>query len=128
MDAQAQVAVTTTGTVPKAKAARAVFALQPLPYAENGLEPVISAKTLRPHYGKHYKGYVDTLNQLVAGTPFDDMSLKQIVLATAAEPEHAPIFHRRQVYPAGFARRGPSSISGFEADRVPGSGGLLRPW
>jgi Fe-Mn family superoxide dismutase len=93
MDAQTQVAVTTAGAVPKAKTARAVFALQPLPYAENGLEPVISAKTLRLHYGKHYKGYVDTLNQLVAGTPFADMSLKQIFLSTAAEPEHAPIFH-----------------------------------
>jgi superoxide dismutase, Fe-Mn family len=93
MDTQTQVAGSTVGAVPKVKAAGSAFALPPLPYAENALEPVISAKTLRLHYGKHYKGYVDFLNQLVAGTPFADMSLEQLVLATAGEPEHAPIFH-----------------------------------
>jgi Fe-Mn family superoxide dismutase len=93
MDTQTQVAGSTVGATPKVKAAATVFALPPLPYAENALEPVISAKTLRLHYGKHHKGYVDTLNQLVAGTPFADMSLKQLVLSTAREPEHAAIFH-----------------------------------
>ncbi len=29
--------------------------LPPLPYAENALEPVISAKTLSFHYGKHQR-------------------------------------------------------------------------
>jgi hypothetical protein len=76
-----------------ARRQRPSFALPPLPYAENALEPVISAKTLRLHYGKHNKGYVDTLNQLVAGTPFADMSLKQLVLSTAGNPAHAPIFN-----------------------------------
>ena len=93
MNALTQVAGNTVALVPKVKAAKAVFALPPLPYAESALEPVISTKTLQLHYGKHHRGYVDTLNQLVAGTPFADMSLKQIVLATAGEPEHAAIFH-----------------------------------
>ena len=93
MDTQTQVTGTSADAVPKAKAATTVFAMLPLPYAENGLEPVISAKTLRLHYGKHHKGYVDTLNQLVAGTPFADKSLKQLLLSTAREPEHAAIFH-----------------------------------
>jgi Fe-Mn family superoxide dismutase len=75
------------------QAAASVFTLPPLPYAENALEPVISAKTVRLHYGKHNRGYVDTLNQLVAGTPFVEMSLKQLVLATAGKPEHAAIFN-----------------------------------
>ncbi|MDP3430633.1 MAG: superoxide dismutase [Fe], partial [Desulfomicrobium sp.] len=44
-----------------------------LPYAENALEPIISAKTISFHYGKHHKGYVDTLKNLVAGTRFEDM-------------------------------------------------------
>ena len=92
MDAQTQAGM--TGVGPKVKqAAASVFALPPLPYAENALEPVISGKTVRLHYGKHNKGYVDTLNQLVAGTPFAEMSLRQLVLATAGKPEHAPIFN-----------------------------------
>jgi Fe-Mn family superoxide dismutase len=93
MDAQTQLA-DASGLGPKVtQGAASVFALPPLPYAENALEPVISAKTLRLHYGTHNKGYVDTLNQLVAGTPFADMSLKQLVLSTAGKPEHAPIFN-----------------------------------
>ena len=93
MDAQTQMAATTNAGPKVTQAVASVFALPPLPYAENALEPVISAKTLRLHYGKHNKGYVDTLNQLVAATPFADMSLKQLILSTAGKPEHAPIFN-----------------------------------
>ncbi len=39
-----------------------------LPYAESALEPVVSARTIGLHYGKHHKGYVDNLNKLIAGT------------------------------------------------------------
>ena len=41
------------------------FTLPPLPYQKNALEPYISEKTLSFHYGKHHKGYVDTLNTLM---------------------------------------------------------------
>src|ERR1700728_5497994 len=93
MDAQTHVRGT-SGVGPKVtQSATTASTLPPLPYAENALEPVISAKTVRLHYGKHNKGYVDTLNQLVAGTPFADMSLKELVLSTAGDPEHAPIFN-----------------------------------
>jgi superoxide dismutase, Fe-Mn family len=93
MDAQTHVRGT-SGVGPKVtQSATTAFTLPPLPYAENALEPVISAKTVRLHYGKHNKGYVDTLNQLVAGTPFADMSLKELVLSTAGKPAHAPIFN-----------------------------------
>jgi len=49
MNAQTQVAGNTVALVPKVKAAKVVFALPPLPYAESALEPVISTKTLRLH-------------------------------------------------------------------------------
>lgn len=58
------------------------FKLMPLPYEEDALEPVVSARTLQFHYHKHHKGYVDTLNSLVAGTRFADMKLDDIVRAT----------------------------------------------
>ncbi|AMD92838.1 hypothetical protein [Desulfomicrobium orale] len=51
--------------------------LPPLPYAENALEPVISARTVGFHYGKRHKGYVTNLNKLIAGTEYADMSLGQ---------------------------------------------------
>ena len=61
----------------------APFKLAPLPYDQSALEPVISAKTLSFHYGKHHQTYVDTLNKLVEGTAFADMTLEKIVAATA---------------------------------------------
>ena len=69
------------------------FVLPPLPYAEDALEPVISAETVRLHYHKHQQGYIDALNKLVAGTPFADMSLSQLVLATAGKGDHLSIFN-----------------------------------
>ena len=57
--------------------AKAPFSLPKLPYAEDALEPVISAKTISFHYGKHHKAYVDNLNELIAGTPYEEMSLEE---------------------------------------------------
>ncbi len=50
-----------------------------LPYPINALEPVISARTLEFHHGKHLQGYVDNLNKLIAGTEYEDLSLEDIV-------------------------------------------------
>jgi Fe-Mn family superoxide dismutase len=68
------------------------ISLPALPYQESALQPVISANTMGFHYGKHHKTYVDTLNKLIAGTEFADMSLEKIVKATASQPEHTAIF------------------------------------
>jgi Fe-Mn family superoxide dismutase len=93
MNIQTHSAPAPAGALPKIKSPAAIFALPPLPYADDALEPVISARTVQFHYSKHNKGYVDTLNELVAGTPYADLSLEQIVLSTAQEPAHAAIFH-----------------------------------
>ena len=69
------------------------FALPPLPYSEDALEPVISARTVAIHHGKHHKTYVDTLNELIADTPFETQSLEAIIKATTGEQEHAKIFN-----------------------------------
>ncbi len=71
----------------------AEYVLAPLPYADNALEPVISANTLSFHYGKHHKTYVDNLNKLVAGTDLSGKSLEQIITATAGQADKAGIFN-----------------------------------
>lgn len=53
--------------------------LPKLPYDPKGLEPVISARTIEFHYGKHHAGYVNNLNNLIVGTPYESMTLEQIV-------------------------------------------------
>ncbi|MHB1318541.1 MAG: superoxide dismutase [Anaerolineae bacterium] len=67
--------------------------LPPLPYAEDALEPVISATTIGFHYGKHHKGYVDNLNKLIGGTEYVDMALEEIIASTAGQPEQADIYN-----------------------------------
>jgi Fe-Mn family superoxide dismutase len=67
--------------------------LPPLPFADNALEPVISANTLSFHYGKHHKAYVDNLNKLIAGTEYADMPLEKIVAATAGKADKTAIFN-----------------------------------
>ncbi len=54
-------------------------ALPTLPYEKNALEPHISAETLEFHYGKHHQTYVTNLNNLIAGTEFEQLTLEEIV-------------------------------------------------
>ena len=53
--------------------------LPKLPYEMGALEPHISKTTLEFHYGKHHAGYVTNLNKLIAGTPFENKTLEEIV-------------------------------------------------
>ncbi len=53
--------------------------LPALPYDRTALEPHISGETIDYHYGKHHKAYVDKLNELIAGTEFADLPLKDII-------------------------------------------------
>jgi Fe-Mn family superoxide dismutase len=67
--------------------------LQPLPYGENDLDPVISGRTLSFHYGKHHKGYIDNLNKLIVNTQFAGMSLEEIIINTAGKTDKTSIFN-----------------------------------
>ena len=66
---------TTTDTAVQTK-----FTLAPLPYDYTALVPEISEETLRYHHDKHAAGYVDKLNELISGTPYEKMTLKEIIL------------------------------------------------
>lgn len=56
-----------------------------LPYADDALEPVISAETISFHYGKHHQAYVNKANELIAGTPHDSATVEDIVIATTKD-------------------------------------------
>lgn len=55
------------------------FTLPALKYDKTALEPTISAKTIEYHYGKHLQTYIDNLNKLIDGTPYQGKSLEEIV-------------------------------------------------
>ncbi|MEM9983376.1 MAG: superoxide dismutase, partial [Bacteroidota bacterium] len=55
------------------------FSQNPLPYAENALEPHIDQKTMNIHYGKHHAGYVKKLNDAVEGSDLANASIEDIL-------------------------------------------------
>jgi len=69
------------------------FELPSLPYADTALEPYYSAKTFSFHHGKHHKAYVDNLNKLLPGSPFENSSLEEIIQAVAGDATKAGFFN-----------------------------------
>ena len=69
------------------------FELPPLPFAKDALEPHMSARTFEFHHGKHHKAYVDTLNTLIPGTPWEKASLEDIIKGTHGDDKQAKIYN-----------------------------------
>jgi len=57
------------------------FELIDLPYADDALDPAVSAETLSYHHGKHHQAYIDKTNKAIEGTDHEDKSLKEVVAA-----------------------------------------------
>ncbi|HEY8351013.1 MAG TPA: superoxide dismutase [Sphingomonadales bacterium] len=99
------------------------FTLPDLPYAQNALEPHISAATLETHHGKHHKAYVDNLNKLVAGTPLEGKSLEEVILAAKREDKKAIFNNAAQVWNHTFfwnclSPNGGGQPTGAIADKI----------
>ena len=67
--------------------------LPKLPYSMDALEPVISARTLEFHHGKHHNAYVTNGNKLIAGTKYEKMTVEEIIRTTAGDAGAAGIFN-----------------------------------
>ncbi len=76
--------------------------LPDLPWEASALDPVISAKTISFHYGKHHRTYVETVNKLVVGTPFADMPLLEIVQKSAGDSDRTLFNNAAQAWNHDF--------------------------
>jgi Fe-Mn family superoxide dismutase len=65
------------------------FELPKLPYAYAALEPHIDAKTMEIHHSKHHQAYVTNLNNAIAGTDMEKMSIEEICKTISKHP--APV-------------------------------------
>lgn len=54
------------------------FELPKLPYAYTALEPHIDAKTMEIHHTKHHQAYITNLNNAIAGTDAEKLSIEDI--------------------------------------------------
>lgn len=95
------------------------FELPPLPYANNALEPHISAETIEYHYGKHHQTYVTNLNNLVPGTEFENQTLEQIIAkSTGGIFNNAAQIWNHTFYWNGLTPEGKDAVSGALADAI----------
>ena len=62
------------------------FELPKLNYAFNALEPHIDARTMEIHHGKHHQAYVTNLNNAIAGTDAEKMSIEDICKSISKFP------------------------------------------
>ncbi len=66
------------------------FVMRPLPYEYDALLPILDEETLRFHHDKHYKTYVDNLNNALADYPqLQQMSLKELLMGLDSLPAAA---------------------------------------
>lgn len=54
------------------------FELPKLTYAYNALEPHIDARTMEIHHTKHHQAYITNLNNAIAGTDAEQLSIEDI--------------------------------------------------
>lgn len=79
------------------------LSLMALPYADDALDPVISARTISFHHGKHHKAYVDNANNLLKGTALEGQSVDAIIRATFGQADKVGIYNNvAQVYNHDF--------------------------
>ena len=64
------------------------FTLPSLPYAHDALEPHIDTMTMQIHHGKHHNAYVTNLNNAVAGTAWENVSIEDICRKIDQVPEN----------------------------------------
>jgi Fe-Mn family superoxide dismutase len=67
------------------------FSLPELPYAYDALQPYMSRETLEFHHDKHHAAYVNTGNNLLKGTEFEDKSVEEVVKGTFGKNQ--PLFN-----------------------------------
>jgi Fe-Mn family superoxide dismutase len=60
-------------------------ALPPLPWKADALDPVISARTIEHHYGKHHRTYVEKTLELVRGSELESLPLEEVVRRAHAQ-------------------------------------------
>ncbi len=93
-----------------------MFTLITLPYALDALEPVISARTLEFHHGKHLQAYVDNLNKLLPGSGLEELPLEEIVVkASGALFNNAGQILNHNLYFTQFASSSPAPTGQLKA-------------
>lgn len=105
-----------------------VFELAPLPYPTDALEPHIDKLTMEIHHGKHHAAYINNLNKAKANTPFDTLSLEDILTNITANDNpairnNAGGHYNHQLFWTFLSPQGGGEPTGKLADAINGQFG-----
>jgi Fe-Mn family superoxide dismutase len=81
---------------------KAPFTLPSLPFAETAFEPLLSKESFEYHYKKHHNAYVVKLNELVDGTEYQTLTLKEIIVKSEIDGKQAIFNNAAQVWNHDF--------------------------
>lgn len=97
------------------------FELPTLSYAYDALEPHIDARTMEIHHSKHHNGYTNNLNNAIADTQFEGMSIEEILKAckdTPAVRNNGGGFWNHSLFWSVMSPNGGGEPSGALADAI----------
>jgi Fe-Mn family superoxide dismutase len=63
------------------------YAVPPLPYDYDALEPHIDEQTMQIHHDKHHQAYVDKVNAALEGTDWADRPIEEVLASLDQVPE-----------------------------------------
>ena len=63
------------------------YAVPPLPYDYNALEPYVDEQTMRIHHDKHHQAYVDKVNAALEGTDWADRPIEEVLTSLDRLPD-----------------------------------------
>ena len=63
------------------------YALPPLPFAYDALEPHIDEATMRVHHDKHHRSYVDKANAALGDAPLADLPVQELLTRLPEVPQ-----------------------------------------
>lgn len=63
------------------------YALPPLPYAYDALEPHFDARTMEIHYTKHHQAYITNVNNALAEANVAEIPVEQLIADIGALPQ-----------------------------------------
>ncbi|MCA9104366.1 MAG: superoxide dismutase [Planctomycetales bacterium] len=64
------------------------FTLPDLPYAYDALAPHIDARTMEIHHSKHHNAYITNVNNAIAGSPLESLSVEALISDLSQVPEN----------------------------------------
>ena len=80
------------------------FVLDPLPYANDALEPHFDAMTMEIHHDRHHQAYVTNLNAALAGTDLEGKTIEELMAGISKAINSSMVFPSKSV-PARAALR-----------------------